>query len=162
MLDHGFMESRARFLGHPIHQLLVALPIGSFSFAVTSDAIEALTGSRNARAAARMALDFGILTALAAAPFGIVDWSGIQPRTRAARVGFWHGLGNVSVLGLFATARLLRRQARTPPAARWVAAAGLALSGVTAWLGGELLNRHGIGVSDELGENVPSSLAKRG
>ena len=155
------MESRARFLGHPIHQLLVALPIGAFCFAVTSDTVEALTGSRNARAAARMALDFGIVTALAAAPFGLVDWSAIQPRTRAARVGFWHGLGNVSVLALFTTARLLRRRSETPPAARWFAAAGFALSGVTAWLGGELLNRHGIGVSDELGENVPSSLAKR-
>jgi uncharacterized membrane protein len=139
--------------------MLVALPIGAFGLAVTSDAVEALTGSRNARATARMALDFGIVTALAAAPFGFVDWSAITPRTRAARVGFWHGAGNLSMLALFTTARLLRRGAETPRASRWFAAAGLALSGVTAWLGGELVDRHGIGVSDRIGENVPSSLA---
>jgi hypothetical protein len=35
------------------------------------------------------------------------------------------------------------------------------LGGVTAWLGGELINRHGVGVSDAMGLQQPSSLARQ-
>lgn len=154
------MESRARFLGHPVHQILVELPIGSFVFAVTCDTLGSLTRQRAFAPAARLALDFGLVTAAAAAPFGLVDWLAIRPGTRAKRVGLAHALGNLVVLGLFAGARALRGKGRPASRARWLAAGGLGLAGVTAWLGGELINRHGIGVHDLMGEDVPSSLAR--
>jgi uncharacterized membrane protein len=154
------MESRIRVLGHPLHQVLVALPIGAFALAVTSDVAVRLGASPSAgRATSQSALTFGLATAALAAPFGLVDWLAIRPATRAKRVGLWHALGNVAVLGLFASARLLRSGRRTPASAMWLAAGGLGALGFTGWLGGELINRHGIGVHDVLGEDVTSSLS---
>jgi uncharacterized membrane protein len=155
------MESRAQFLGHPVHQILVELPIGAFVFAVTCDALGAVTRKRAFVPAARLALDFGLVTAVGAAPFGLIDWLAIRPGTRAKRVGLAHALGNLVALGLFASARTLRGHRRPVGAARWLAAAGLSVSGVTAWLGGELINRHGIGVHDLIGEDAPSSLSRQ-
>jgi uncharacterized membrane protein len=154
------MESRAQFLGHPVHQILVEFPVGAFVFAVTCDTLGAVTRKRAFVPAARLALNFGLVTAVVAAPFGLIDWLAIRPGTRAKRVGLTHALGNLVALGLFASARALRGERRPIGPARWLAAAGLGLSGVTAWLGGELINRHGIGVHDLIGEDAPSSLSR--
>lgn len=153
------MESRAQFLGHPVHQILVELPIGAFVFAVTCDTLGTVTRKRAFVPAARLALDFGLVTAAVAAPFGLVDWLAIRSGTRAKRVGLVHALGNLVVLGLFASARALRGHGRPVGPAKWLAATGLSVAGVTAWLGGELINRHGIGVHDVIGEDAPSSLS---
>ncbi len=155
------MESRAQFLGHPVHQILVELPVGAFVFAVTCDTLHSVTGKRALVPAARLALDFGLVTATAAAPFGLVDWLAIRPGTRAKRVGLAHALGNLVMLGLFASARALRGNRRALGSAKWLAASGLGVAGVTAWLGGELINRHGVGVHDLVGEDAPSSLSQQ-
>jgi uncharacterized membrane protein len=153
------MESRAKFAGHPIHQMLVAFPIGAFGLAVSSDVLSGGRRSRMYEYTAARAIDFGLLSAALAAPFGLVDWLSIPRGTRAKRVGLWHALGNVALLGLFAGSRSFR--ARRDRRAPWLAGAGMLLGGVTAWLGGELINRHGVGVSDAMGLEEPSSLARR-
>jgi uncharacterized membrane protein len=101
-----------------------------------------------------------LVTAVGAAPFGLIDWLAIRSGTRAKRVGLVHALGNLVLLGLFASARALRGDRRPTGAAKWLAVSGLGVAGVTAWLGGELVNRHGIGVHDLIGEDVPSSLSR--
>jgi uncharacterized membrane protein len=154
------MESRAQVLGHPIHQVAVMFPIGALAFAVGSDALHSVTKRPEFATAARQALDFGLAAAAIAAPFGFVDWLAIPPGTRAKRVGAWHAVGNLAVLGLFGTARLLRRDRRTLGTSKALAAAGFLLTHVTAWAGTELINRHGIGVHDLIGEDVPSSLRR--
>lgn len=153
------MESRAQFAGHPIHQMLVAFPIGAFGMAVSSDALGAGRHRRGYELVAARAIDFGLVSAALAAPFGLVDWLSIPPGTRAKRVGLWHALGNVALLGLFAGSRWLR--ARHDGRAPWLAGAGMLLGGMTAWLGGELINRHGVGVADSMGLQERSSLARR-
>lgn len=152
------MESRVKLFGHPAHQILVMFPIGALGFSVVSDALHTWNGQRRHASAARLALDYSLATAAAAVPFGAIDWLGIGRNTRAKRVGAFHALGNVAVLGLFTASRLLRAGDRAPRQAKWLSGAGLLLSGVTAWLGTELVNRHGIGVHDVVGQNAPSSL----
>lgn len=142
------MESRIKILGHPAHQLLVPFPIGALSFSVAMDTCYSVTGNRQHLATARRALDFGLLTAIAAAPFGLVDVLAIPKATRARKIGVTHGLGNLVMLGLFATSRLLRHGDAASTLARSLSASAFALAGVTAWLGGELVVRHAIGVSD--------------
>ncbi len=156
------MESRTKVMGHALHPILVMFPLGSLGFSVASDALHAWTGERRHADAARQALDFGLLTSLAAIPFGTIDYLAVKPATRARRVGLWHGIGNVAMLGLFAASRLMRSQGEAPPAAKWLSASGLALSGVTGWLGAELMVRHGIGIKDRIGQNLPSSLTESG
>jgi uncharacterized membrane protein len=152
------MESRAKLFGHPVHQMLITFPIGGFGFSVVGDALHTLSGRREHADAARQALNFGLASAALAVPFGLVDWLAIDRGTRAKRIGLWHALGNVAMLGLFATSRLLRGRGSAPTAAKLLAGGGLALGGVTAWLGGELIVRHGIGVHDRIGQDERSSL----
>ena len=152
------MESRIKLLGHPVHQLLVPFPIGGFALSVAMDTWFAISGKRQHRNTARHALDFGLITAIAAAPFGAVDLLAVPPGTRAKRIGMSHALGNIVMLGLFATSRFMRRRGEASLAARSISASAFALSGLTAWLGGELVVRHGIGVSDRAVEEQSKQL----
>jgi uncharacterized membrane protein len=153
------MESRVKLLGHAVHPMLVMFPLGAFGFSVTSDLLHGWSGERRHAEAATLALDFGLAASLAAAPVGFIDWIAVKPRSRAKRVGLWHALGNGAVLGLFAASRWLRSSRRVPAAARWLSAGGFLLTGVTAWLGAELVERHGVGVPGKDAEDAPSSLA---
>lgn len=152
------MESRIKILGHSAHPMLVTLPLGALTFSVASDLLHTCLGQRRYAEAATQALDFGLATAVVAAPFGSIDWFGIRPGTRAKRVGLWHALGNTGVLGLFAASRLLRARRNDDVRAKWLSAGGFMLAGVTAWLGAELVERHRIGVHDNAHEDAPNSL----
>lgn len=148
-------------------------PIGAFGFSVASDALHTCFGQRRFSDAATQALGFGLISSALAVPFGAIDWLAIPKGTRAKRIGLWHAVGNVAMLGLFGASRWLRLRERTDPSAEWLSGTAFALSGVTAWLGGELVDRHAIGVHEgahpdllpangrrnegRMGEAVPSS-----
>ena len=155
------MESRAKFLGHPLHQQLIPLPLGLLSMAVIFDIIDALGGSDGLSQAAYYMIAAGIITGLLAAVFGIIDWAAIPSGTRAKRVGQLHGLGNAVVLVLFAAAWLLRRDEPANPGTLTllIEIVALALAGVTGWLGGELVDRLAIGVDPGAHPDAPSSLS---
>ena len=156
------MEARAKFLGHPIHQMLIVLPLGVLSMAVVFDLI-ALVWSRHESlfTASFYMIAAGVISGLVAAVFGTIDFLAIPEGTRARRVGIMHGGGNVIVLTLFAVSWLLRRHAPADPQmiALLLSMAGAALAGVTGWLGGELVNRLGVGVDDRAHLDAPSSLS---
>jgi uncharacterized membrane protein len=158
------MKSRATVLGHPLHQVLVTFPIGVFGFAAVCDVGRALARGRgSARSwytAAQRAIGAGLVGALAAAPFGLIDFLAIPRRTRAKSVGLEHALGNACVGGLFLASYLLRKKSRAPSVATALSTAGLALAGVTAWLGGELVNRLGVGVYEPTSFDAPSTLKR--
>src|SRR2546423_14114151 len=93
----GIMESRAKFLGHPIHQQLIVFPLGLLGMAVIFDLITFATKNTRWTEVAFYMIGAGILTALLSAIFGLVDWMAIPRNTRAKRVGMVHGVGNVLV-----------------------------------------------------------------
>ena len=78
----------------------------------------------------------------------------------APRIGAWHGLGNGVVLLLFLASALLRSDLPAePPALAYVCSfAGALIAPITAWLGGELVDRLGVGISDGAHVDAPSSL----
>jgi uncharacterized membrane protein len=94
--------------------------------------------------------------------FGWLDWIAIPAGTRARRVGLWHGIGNVVVVGLFILSWVLRREnPELPPTGAIVAGlTGVVISLATAWLGGELVDRLGVGVDDGAHLDSPSSLSE--
>jgi uncharacterized membrane protein len=157
------MESRAKLLGHPIHQMLIVFPLGLLAMAVVFDVFAMVLGNGYWSEIAYWMIAAGVVTGLLAAPFGTIDWFAIPSGTRAKRIGAVHGVGNVVVVLLFAISWLLRRDAPgAPPAlglALSFAAGGLAL--VTSWLGGELVDRLGVGVDEGAHLDAPSSLARR-
>lgn len=154
------MESRARFLGHSIHQSLVAFPVGLLATAVILDLIAIFGRYPTAVVAAYWMMACGIVGALVAAPFGLIDLLAIRKDTRAARIGRLHGGGNVIVLLLFIGSWLMRRDnaMQASGLALLLSFGGGALALVTAWLGGELVARLGVGVHDGANLDAPSSL----
>lgn len=103
----------------------------------------------------------GIIGGLLAALFGLIDWLGLSSPSRARRIGLWHGFGNVVVVVLFAISWLLRRGSpEHPPRSAFVLILlGRLLGLVTGWLGGELVERLGVGVDEGANPNAPSSLS---
>jgi uncharacterized membrane protein len=157
------MRSRARFAGHAVHPMLIVLPLGLFVTAVVFDALFLITGSGNFAVSGAYTTAAGVVGGLLAGLFGWVDWFAVPARTRAKRIGLVHGVGNVVVLALFAVSWLLRLDQDTwePGTASFVlAVAGLVLAGVAGWLGGELVERLGVGVDDDAGLDANSSLRR--
>ena len=155
------MQSHARLLGHPLHQMLIVFPLGLLGTSVLFDLVALGMDSAVAAVVAYWMLAAGIVGALAAAPFGFIDWLHLPAGTRARRIGALHGSGNLLVTVLFAASWLLRSGDGTvPQLALALSIAGVLLALVTAWLGGELVSRLGVGVYDDAGVNAPSSLRR--
>jgi uncharacterized membrane protein len=157
------MESKAKLFGHPIHQMLIVFPLGLLGTSFVFDIIHLATGAGRWADVAFWMIASGIVGGLVAAVFGVIDSVAIQRGTRARRVGTWHGVGNVVVVALFAVSWLLRRDAPADPGALPIAlsAAGVLLALITGWMGGELVTRLGVGVSDRAHLDAPSSLSDR-
>ncbi len=155
------MESKARFLGHPIHQMLVVFPLGLLGGSVVFDVLAHALSSPQMAVVAYYLILGGLVGGLLAAPFGTVDWLAIPAGTRAKSVGALHAGGNVVVLVLFGVSAWLRMDGPAAPSvlAQALSGAGVLLSLVTAWLGGELVDRLGVGVSDGAHLDAPSSLS---
>jgi uncharacterized membrane protein len=156
------MESKVKFAGHAVHPMLVVFPLGLLATAVVFDVIYLLSDHSQWTLVAYYMIGAGIIGGLAAAATGWLDWSGIPRGTRAKRVGLWHGAGNVVVLALFVLSWILRRDnPELPPTGAIVAALfGVAIALGTAWLGGELVDRLGVGVDDGAHLDSPSSLSR--
>jgi uncharacterized membrane protein len=154
------MESRVKLFGHPVHQMLIVFPLGLLATSVVFDIIHLASGAAYAATVAYALIASGIVGGLLAAPFGLIDWIAIPSGTRAKKIGGWHGSGNVVVLVLFALSLWLRSgQVAQPPTWAWLLSfCGAAIALVTGWLGGELVDRLGIGISANAHPDAPSSL----
>jgi uncharacterized membrane protein len=157
------MESHLKLAGHPLHQMLIVFPLGLLATAVVFDVIFLVTDNPTWTQAAYYMIGAGLVTGLVAAVPGAVDWLAIPRGTRAKRVGLLHGVGNVIVVALFALSFYLRRENPSlPPTGAVVAGLlGAGISVVTAWLGGELVDRLGVGVDDGAHLDAPSSLTSQ-
>ncbi len=155
------MQARVKLLGHPVHQMLIVLPLGLLTGAVVFDTIHLIADGNGFSFVSYWLIPAGVLSGLLAAVFGFLDWTGIPSDTRAKRIGIFHALSNVVVLALFTASWFLRGDANAAPgaAALVLSYAGGALSMVAGWLGGELVDRLGIGVDEGAHVNAPSSLS---
>jgi uncharacterized membrane protein len=154
------MESRAKLLGHPIHQMLIVFPLGVLAMAVVFDVIALVADSPKLHEAAFYMMAAGVISGLVAAVFGLIDYLAIPNGTRARRVGALHGGGNVVVVVLFAGSWLLRMDepGHVPTTVAFLLAlVGALLATATGWLGGELVDRLGVGVEPDAGLDAPAS-----
>jgi uncharacterized membrane protein len=156
------MESRAKLLGHPIHPMLIVLPLGLFIGGVVFDAMAfwypslATVGYWN--------IAGGIIGGLLAAVFGLIDWLAIPSGTRAKRIGLWHASSNVVAIVCFAAVWWLRYSGASRMDTGNLFAleiVALAIGSVGGWLGGELVDRLGVGVDNGANLNAPNSVSGR-
>jgi uncharacterized membrane protein len=159
------MESKVKLFGHPIHPMLIPFPLGLLGMALLFDLIALIGGDWAALArAAFYMIAAGIVSGLLAAVFGALDWLALPAGTRAKRIATLHGLGNVLIVVLFAIAWGLRKDNPPKDAAGLpivLEIIGVALALVTGWLGGELVDRLGVGVDRGAHLDAPNSLSGR-
>jgi uncharacterized membrane protein len=152
------MRSKFAIAGHPIHPMLVALPIGLFTWAVICDIVY-LASDRD-----KLWYDMafwagigGILTGLLAALPGIGDLLTMARHTDARWMTIMHGVLNVTVIAVFFIAMLLMLDdgATSGGALGTVFVLhliGLGLLGLSGWLGGEMVYRYHLGMVPDDGE----------
>ena len=137
------MQAKARLLGHPVHQILIVFPLGLLATSFFFDLAWLARHNDQLAIVAWWLIFAGVIGGGAASIFGLIDWLAIPRGTRARRVGALHGGGMLIVALLYAASWLLRRDAPAHPdgAAILLSAAGVLLTVLTGWLGGELADR---------------------
>lgn len=142
-----------KWLGHPLHVAVVDLPVGAWATAGIMDALEGATGNSKHGHAADTAIGIGIAGAVLAALSGIADWHATDGGAR--RLGLVHALLNVSALGLYTASFMIRRRNGERDRARRLSWAGLGVILASAYLGGELVYEHQVGVNHTAGQTFP-------
>ena len=157
------MESKAKLFGHAIHPVLIVFPLGLLATGVVFDAIYLIWGNPTMATVAYYMIIAGIIGGFFAAPPGWIDWFAIPSGTRAKSIGLVHGIGNNIVLLLFIASWWFRRDAPERPEilASVLSFAGAGLALITGWLGGELVERLGVGVDDGAHFDAPNSLTNK-
>ena len=135
-----------KWLGHPLHPALTSVPLGAWTTALAMDA--ASNGNPGMRRAATFAMGVGLVGAVGSAVTGLTDWS--ETGGSARRAGLVHGLLNVTATAMMATSFVLRKQGDHDEG-RVCAWTGFAIALGAAYLGGELVYRQRVGVSDAEG-----------
>jgi len=130
------------WLGHPVHPLLVALPIGMWSSASLLD----LTGGKGSRRAAQTLVGAGLLSVLPAAATGSADLSQVGAFQRPKRVGLVHAVANSATSLVYLASWQARRSGNEARGRRLalLGAGGLVVGG---YLGGHLAYAEGVGVN---------------
>ena len=142
------VRSTASIMGHPLHPIAVALPIGALVFALLSDIGYATSQNPFWAEASRWLLLAGLITGALAAVLGLIDFLTI-PYVRRRTAAWVHFLGNGVALVL-ALVNLLSRpedpQAGVPDSGLPLSLIVVLILLVTGWLGGELAYRYRVGV----------------
>ncbi|HEX4484900.1 MAG TPA: DUF2231 domain-containing protein [Terriglobales bacterium] len=140
------MASPASIKNHPIHPMLVGLPIGLWVFALVCD-IFRLAGQGPAwSTAAIYCMAGGIVGAVLAAIPGLIDYFSIKEK-EMGRIATFHMLVNLAAVIIFTINLWLRfRLAEDTTIPFWLSLAGVAGIGVGGWLGGEMVYVKGMAV----------------
>lgn len=144
------MRTPANIAGHPIHPMLVTIPIGLWIFSLVADLIALRSDAPETWAlVALYALIGGIVGALAAALPGLIDLLSLKDRA-IKKTALVHMSLNLAIVALYVVNALLRWDTTAvgglPLALSVLAIAMLAVSG---WLGGKMVYLAGVGVSTE-------------
>jgi uncharacterized membrane protein len=141
------MSSPASIKGHPIHPMLVGMPIGLWVFSLVADLVYQLgLGDESWARTAQYCIGGGIVGALLAAVPGLFDLLSLSD-PRVKRMGVIHMSVNLVVVAIFAVSFLLRMNGLPGDTGPIVLSGlGVVLLGVGGWMGGELVFRHGVAV----------------
>ncbi|MFJ7300788.1 DUF2231 domain-containing protein [Streptomyces sp. NPDC099088] len=129
---------RGRPLGHPVHPVLVQVPIGCWLSAVVLDVVPRPA----VRSAPTILTAVGLAGIAPAAVSGWTDWADLPPEQ--ARVGLAHAVTNVAAVAFFTGSLTARLRGRSAKGKLW-SLAGLAAVAVSGALGGHVAYRRAIG-----------------
>jgi uncharacterized membrane protein len=146
------MRASANIAGHPIHPILVTLPVGLWVFSLAADLIFIMRGNPAWVSVAFYTLAGGIVGAALAAVFGLIDLLGTKDE-RVFKMGLMHAGCVVAALIFFIASFYLRTTSGSAmvgpgsnvPVVLSVIGVLILLAG--GWLGGELVFRYGAAVN---------------
>ena len=131
------------WLGHPLHPVLVQVPVGSF---VSAAVLDLIPGGRKS---ATTLIVLGTASAVPAMAAGLADWSEMTKDRR--RVGLVHAASVTVALGFYVGSLAARFTGR-PMRGKALAFAGLSLAGAGAYLGGHVAYAMGGGMNQSAPE----------
>ena len=143
-----FPRSTANIAGHPLHVMLVPIPIVCFVGTLVSDLIYWKTANMIWADMSAWAVSVGALFGGLAAILGLIDFLS-EPRIRALRAAWVHFLCNVLVLLIaIVNAFVHSRDAWTSvvPTGLILSALTVAILIVSGWNGWAMIYRHGVAV----------------
>jgi uncharacterized membrane protein len=140
------MRTPARIAGHPIHPMLVPIPIGLWIFSLVCDLIH--TGGSSNPAWPTVALytmGGGVIGALLAAVPGLIDLLSLPPGPRKTAIA--HMAINLTVVVLYIINFWLRVNSPDKGGtAVWLSVIAIGLLLVSGWLGGKMVYVYGVAV----------------
>ena len=142
------MRTPASIAGHPMHPMLITVPVGLFIFSLICDLAALLSASPEAwHTVAFYTMVGGFVGGLIAAMPGFIDFLSITDE-RVRKIAIMHMSLNLIVVTLYGVNIWLRVDgdeiSGTPLVLSLLAVVLLGLSG---WLGGSMVYRHGVGVN---------------
>jgi uncharacterized membrane protein len=140
------MRTPASIAGHPIHPMLVPLPIGLWIFSLVAD-LFAAGGSATWNTVALYTMGGGIIGALLAAVPGFIDLLSLPAGPRGTALK--HMAINLTVVVLYVINFWLRSRAPAESAGglMWLSIVALGLLVISGWLGGKMVYEKGIAVT---------------
>ena len=136
------MKTPASIAGHPIHPMLVAIPIGLWIFSLVCDLAPMFGASADPWATVALyTMAGGIAGALLAAVPGVIDLLSLHGPVK--RTAILHMSINLGVVALYAVNLWLRLQGSTLV---WLSVLGIGLLAISGWLGGKMVYEHGVAV----------------
>ena len=148
------MKTTASFAGAPIHPMFVHYPIALWTTSVITDLIYYFCRNTSLILISKFLIAAGIVGAIVAAVFGLIDWTGIT-EPAAKRIGNWHARLNITALILFGVSLYLRMKNYGAPLVGFhlkipflVSVVGWLLMAISASLGGKLVYEHRMGVTE--------------
>jgi uncharacterized membrane protein len=146
------MRSRSSIVDHPIHPMLVPIPIGLAIWTLVADLLYLFTGENT------MWYDIAFwsglaawVTALAAAIPGLVDYLSMAVKTDARDMATAHLVLNVTAVVLYVVSTAVMWDHGALHGGSLVLSIvlhgiGVGLLGLSGWLGGEMVYRHHLSV----------------
>ena len=139
------MKTPAGIAGHPIHPMLVAVPIGLWIFSFACDLAPRLGAPGDHWSIlALYALAGGIIGAIVAAVPGFIDMLSLEHPVK--RIALFHMSINLTLVGLYVMNFWLRSHGASHSTGLWLSAIGIGMLVVSGWLGGKMVFEHGVGV----------------
>ncbi|MQY03784.1 DUF2231 domain-containing protein [Actinomadura macrotermitis] len=153
--------------GHPLHPILVTVPIGAWTASLLFDlASHVVDGPAFLARASLWLVAIGVIGALAAAMFGFLDFLAIRPGTAAYRTALVHLGLNLAITAAYG-ASWAWRAAGTPdgpvPIGQIILSViAMAALGASGFLGGKLAYRYGVRVAGESTQAEGFTLQRKG
>jgi uncharacterized membrane protein len=148
------MATRASIRNHPIHPMLIVLPLGLWVFAVVCYAIYLIGAPAVWRTVSLYAMAGGVIGGVLAAIPGMCDFLTL-PMSRVQTIALAHMILNIVAITIFLISLILAILWKGHQLGAFIlSVCGLAIACVGGWLGGSLVYEHGVGVVSRDGQEL--------